>query len=271
MEKIIVLGTGHATVKKCYNTCFALKKENEYLLVDAGGGNQILSRLDQANIPLTSIHHLFVTHEHTDHILGVIWIIRMIASLMAQNSYEGTFHIYCHQELVETIQTICHLTLKKSLTAFFDQQHICFHCLEDGDTQNILGHTFTFFDIRSSKAKQFGFTFINDNQEKIVFTGDEPYNQKCFFYVQNADWLLHEAFCLFSEKDIYHPYEKHHSTAKDAACLAAKLQVKHLILWHSEEDHLKNRMELYTQEAKKYFAGEIFVPNDLDSISLLSI
>ena len=38
MEKLIVLGTGNATVTKCYNTCFALKKENEYLLVDAGGG-----------------------------------------------------------------------------------------------------------------------------------------------------------------------------------------------------------------------------------------
>ena len=46
MEKLIVLGTGNATVTKCYNTCFALKKENEYLLVDAGGGNQILSILE---------------------------------------------------------------------------------------------------------------------------------------------------------------------------------------------------------------------------------
>lgn len=36
MEKLIVLGTGNATVTKCYNTCFALKKEDEYFLVDAG-------------------------------------------------------------------------------------------------------------------------------------------------------------------------------------------------------------------------------------------
>ena len=50
MEKLIVLGTGNATVTKCYNTCFALKKENEYLLVDAGGGNQILSILENKNI-----------------------------------------------------------------------------------------------------------------------------------------------------------------------------------------------------------------------------
>lgn len=36
MEKLIVFGTGNATVTKCYNTCFALKKEEEYFLVDAG-------------------------------------------------------------------------------------------------------------------------------------------------------------------------------------------------------------------------------------------
>ena len=51
MKKLIVLGTGHAVVKKCYNTCFALQEDNEYLLVDAGGGNEILNRLDKANIP----------------------------------------------------------------------------------------------------------------------------------------------------------------------------------------------------------------------------
>lgn len=270
MNKIIVLGTGHATVKKCYNTCFALEKDNEYLLVDAGGGNQILSQLDKANISLTQIHHLFATHEHTDHILGVVWIVRMIATLMISQSYQKPFHIYCHQELVSTIQTLCHLTLQKKLTALFDDKHICFHGLEDGQQERILGHTFTFFDILSTKAKQFGFTFINDNHEKIVFTGDEPYNTECASYVQDAAWLLHEAFCLFSERDIHHPYEKHHSTVKDAANLATKLHAKHLILWHTEETHLKQRQKLYTQEAKQSFSGKIDVPNDLDVIPLLS-
>ena len=34
MEKVIILGTGNAGVKNCYNTCFALKNKNEYLLVE---------------------------------------------------------------------------------------------------------------------------------------------------------------------------------------------------------------------------------------------
>ena len=35
-------------------------------------------------------------------------------------------------------------------------------------------------------------------------------------YVRGSDWLLHEAFCLYAERDIWKPYEKHHSTVKDA-------------------------------------------------------
>lgn len=36
MEKVIILGTGNAGVKNCYNTCFALKnKMNIYWLMPA--------------------------------------------------------------------------------------------------------------------------------------------------------------------------------------------------------------------------------------------
>ena len=43
MEQLIVLGTGNAVVTKCFNTCFALRKDDQYWLVDTGGGNGILS------------------------------------------------------------------------------------------------------------------------------------------------------------------------------------------------------------------------------------
>ena len=49
------------------------------------------------------------------------------------------------------------------------------------------------------------------------------------------DWLLHEAFCLESEADIFHPYEKHHSTVADASKLAEELHVKNLLLYHTED------------------------------------
>ena len=33
-EELILLGTGNATVTKCFNTCFAIKKGEEYWMLD---------------------------------------------------------------------------------------------------------------------------------------------------------------------------------------------------------------------------------------------
>ena len=92
-NQIIMLGTGYATATHCYNTCFILKTPDTMLLVDAGGGNGILNQLEEAKINLSDIHSLFITHAHTDHILGVVWVVRMIASLIKSGKYNGTFTV----------------------------------------------------------------------------------------------------------------------------------------------------------------------------------
>lgn len=45
MNQITMLGTGNATVSQIYNTCFLLQTPSTLMLVDAGGGNGILSQL----------------------------------------------------------------------------------------------------------------------------------------------------------------------------------------------------------------------------------
>ena len=75
---ITMLGTGNALVTRCYNTCFILHYgDSSMLLVDAGGGNGILTQLERAGIAYDKIHDLFVTHAHTDHLLGCVWMMRM--------------------------------------------------------------------------------------------------------------------------------------------------------------------------------------------------
>ena len=46
--KITMLGTGNAVVTECYNTCFVLSDNNNYFLVDGGGGNTLLRQLKNA-------------------------------------------------------------------------------------------------------------------------------------------------------------------------------------------------------------------------------
>ena len=67
---------------------------------------------------------------------------------------------------------------------------------------------------------------------------------------------------------IFHPYEKSHSTVKDAAITAERLGVKNLLLYHTEDKNIADRKSLYLAEGRKYFNGNIFVPDDLETIEL---
>lgn len=267
MEQLYVLGTGNAQATRCYNTCFAIRDEEEYFLVDAGGGNGILRILEDMEVPLSSIHHIFVTHEHNDHILGMVWMIRMIATAMNKGTYEGNLTIYCHDGLVDTIKTLCTLTIQKKFCRHFDER-ILFVPLKDGDTHHILDYDVTFFDILSTKARQFGFTTLLKNGKKLTCAGDEPYNPGCEKYVAGSDWLLHEAFCLYDDRDRFKPYEKHHSTVKDACILAESLHIPNLVLWHTEDKDIANRKQKYTEEGQAFYSGRLFVPDDLEKLDL---
>ena len=270
-NQITMLGTGNATVSQIYNTCFVLQTPSTLMLVDAGGGNGILAQLKKVNVQISDIHHLFVTHAHTDHVLGVIWVIRMVAQC---KGYEGLLHVYGNDKVMKVIKTIIDMILaKKQLTKVAER--VVFHQLEDGDCFEVGDIKLECFDIQSTKEKQFGFraelpSSSDESGKPLVLAclGDEPYNEQNRRYIVGADWMMCEAFCLYADRDTFKPYEKCHSTALDAGKLAEELGVKNLILYHTEEKTLANRKENYTREAAKNFKGRIFVPDDLEVIEL---
>ena len=268
--QITMLGTGNATVSQIYNTCFLLQTPSTLMLVDAGGGNGILAQLKKVNVQISDIHHLFVTHAHTDHVLGVIWVIRMVAQC---KGYEGLLHVYGNDKVMKVIKTIIDMILAKKQLAKVAER-VVFHQLEDGDSFEVGDMKLECFDIQSAKEKQFGFRAelpSSDESGKplvLACLGDEPYNEQNRRYIVGADWMMCEAFCLYADRDTFKPYEKCHSTALDAGKLAEELGVKNLILYHTEEKTLANRKENYTREAAKNFKGRIFVPDDLEVIEL---
>lgn len=266
MEKLIVLGTGNAMVTKCYNTCFALKQGEDYVLVDAGGGNGILAQLTRAKVPFTAIRHLIITHAHCDHLLGVVWMVRKIGDLMIAGKYQGQLHVWCHESIMDAIRLMSRITLQKKHVNMLGE-HIVLHPIADGTQTDMLGNRVTFFDIHSSKLLQYGFTVCREDW-KLTCLGDEPYNPLCENIVRGSNWLLAEAFCLYGQRDIFKPYEKHHSTVRDAAILAQELGVPNLVLWHTEDTNYENRKDLYTAEGREYYSGNLWVPYDLEVITL---
>ncbi|MGL5938592.1 MAG: MBL fold metallo-hydrolase [Phocaeicola sp.] len=267
MEKITFLGTGNAAVTSCYNSCFTLSQGDEHLLVDGGGGNGILIQLEKAGISYQQIHHLVVSHAHTDHLFGAIWVIRMIGAEIGKGKYKGNLHLYVHKELAELISQIIKNTLPQKIFKLLGER-ILIEVISDGECKDIMNHQVTFFDIHSTKLKQFGFTLIYGEANRFTFLGDEPYNEQEYEYVKGADWLLHEAFCLYSERERFKPYEKHHATVKEACEVAQQLGVKNLLLFHTEDKCIADRKSLYSEEGSAYYSGNLFVPNDLEILEL---
>ena len=267
MEQLTVLGTGFAVATKCYTTCFTISDGTEHFMIDTGGGSGVLTNLERLAISYNQVHHIFLSHCHTDHVMGAVWMIRMIGQSMQKGDYEGSLHLYCHKSIADGLLQMCRFMLSPRLLPLFGER-ILFHCLADGLAFEIGGRKTTFFDTRSHKAVQYGVKVELLNGKTITYLGDEPYNPDCAQYAEGVDYLMHEAMCPEAEEAVYHPHKIAHSTVKDAAEQAAQLGVPNLILHHTEDNTLSTRKERYTAEAKQYYGGSVYVPDDLEIIYL---
>lgn len=268
MTKLNFLGTGNAMVTKCYNSCFTISnEEGEHFLIDTGGGNSILTQLEALNISISRIHNLFLSHTHNDHINGISFIVRAVAQTIINGRYEGNFKIFGHTKVLEVAQTLCSLVLEKKFTSLFNER-ILFIPIDDNEELKILDFKVKFFDIKSAKRLQLGFKLETPENLTLCFIGDEPYKPYLNEYCSNTDYLFHEAYCLYEEREIYKPYEKHHTTVKEACENATELNVSNIILFHTEDKHIENRKEYYGAEGRYFFNKNILVPDDLEVIEL---
>ena len=135
--KLTMLGTGKAVVTECYNTCFVLSDKNRHFLVDGGGGSGILKQLKDAGIDWQDIHDIFVTHKHMDHILGVMWMIRMAVQAMKRGRYDGKVRIYGHKKVLCILDDMSHMLLSKKEAEFIGER-IRFVPVCDGDVYEII-------------------------------------------------------------------------------------------------------------------------------------
>ena len=117
-----------------------------------------------------------MTHKHIDHLLGIIWMLRMYCQGMARGQFGGEVTIYGHDEVISLLKQMAEMLLTPKETKFIgDKVHL--EEVKDGEDRTILGHRVTFFDILSTKAKQFGFCMEYAEGKKLTCCGDEPYNE----------------------------------------------------------------------------------------------
>lgn len=263
MDKLIFLGTGHALAYHCYTTCLALTDGAHTFVTDGGGGNGVFMQMERANMRPDDVTDLFISHAHTDHLIGAIWLVRVIGHQFDRSGRTTPLHVYGHASVLETFRTICNLLVGGQVLSHFDKD-IIFHAVESGDTHTIGQWQVTFFDTGAAKTTQYGWRATLENGKTLVFLGDEPLTDVGLPYAKDADYLVHEAMCLEADADKYHPHRIHHSSVVDAANNATRAGAKHLILFHAEDKDLDTRKARYTAEAAAHFDGPVDAPDDLD-------
>lgn len=256
IKKMVFVGTGSAMAYKAFNTSIAfVDDKDESFLIDAGGGNSIFNYLERANIEIVKIKNLFITHNHTDHILGVLWLIRKFATI---NNEQLICNFYMPDSVYTDLIKLCEITiskgqLKKGL------EHIKFNIVHNLETINIGDLKITFFDTLYEKTTQFGCK-IEDSELSIGFCGDVPLLKENFSLLENVDVLIHEALCDSKNAEKHKVYKKGHSTAKDAGKIANEISAKNLFLIHKSDDFI-NSNALF-EDAVSEFDGKVIVPED---------
>lgn len=121
------------------------------MIANVGGGNGILGMIGKVKISFAKLHNVFVSHGHTDHVLGIVWIIRKIGTLMLQCKHDGNLYVYCHDQLDHIVCNIVNLTLEKKITQLI-RKRLIMAPIVNGQQKRFMGHDFTLFDIHSTKV-----------------------------------------------------------------------------------------------------------------------
>ena len=263
--KLYVLGTGHATVIYNYNTCFCLENNGKHLLVDGGGGKQVLTQLAKLNLDVNKIDYAFISHNHTDHLLGMVWIVRTAAQSYLRGYRTTPLTIYGSKECLDALTTFAKITLGKHWEVAIQNNIILLETISNRDTRNIIDLEFEFFDTKAEDMPQMAFCIPSI---KFAFCGDVPLDAGYYNKFNGYNYICIEAFCTENKREQNALPLKKHYTALQAAKVAKSLNCKNTILWHGEDNVDGRRKEVYIKEAQQVFDGNILVPEDLDIIEL---
>jgi ribonuclease Z len=289
---LTILGSSSALPTTLRNTTAqVLNIQERFFLIDCGEGTQI--QLRKFKIKFGKINHIFISHLHGDHILGLFGLI----SSYILFSRKTDLHIYCDKEL----ENILYNHLK-----YFDGDfgfNIIYHFLNssiseliyDDDLiqvitiplnhrlpcsgflfkekpkplkiqkEQIQKYNIPIKEIKSIKdgedyispdgeiIKNNELTFPPESARSYAFCSDTIYNESIIEYIREVDLLYHEA--TFKHDMLKRAMETFHTTALQAATLAKKANVKKLIIGHFSVRY-KNIEPLLT-EAKSVFENTV--------------
>jgi len=254
---VTVLGSSSAVPTLTRNPSAHLLNADERLfLLDCAEGTQV--RLRQQHVHFQRIRHIFITHLHGDHYYGLIGFLTTLHLLGRKEE----LHIHAHPAL----QQIIDIQLDASQTLL--QYDLHYHSLNFSgydivyEDDRIIGHS---FPLRHS-IPTCGFIFREKvklrrqpDKRSYAYCTDTAYDETIIPYISGAGLLYHETTFLHSMARA--ATEKMHSTAFEAATIAAKAGVKKLLIGHYSARY--DDLQPLLDEARSVFPGTLLAEDGL--------
>ena len=275
--EVILLGTGTPPpFMHRFGPSTLVKVNGKLLLFDAGRG--ATQRLWQQKIPLGKIDHLYLTHLHSDHVVGIpdLMLTGWLTSPFARrkgpfrvSGPPGTVNLMTHLEKAYAwdIETrIADQKLKR------DRVSPVARNLEAGVVYDRDGVKITVFEVDHGDLIKnvFGYRIDYDGRSMVI-TGDTRYSENTVKYATGVDLLIHTVAGIRQElldsAKFWGVIMAHHATPEDAGRVFAKARPKlaaftHLALLTNGKIKPLSYQEVIDATRKTY-DGPVVVGKDL--------
>lgn len=286
--KLTILGCYAATPRTLtFPTSQVLEIKNHLFLIDCGEGTQI--QLRRHKVKFSKINHIFISHLHGDHFFGLIGLISTFMLLGREKELhiygpKGIKEIILLQLKLGNAYTNYPLFFnersKPTSEVLFEDEKVKVSCFPM--KHRIPTHGFLFEEknkerklnieaiehygietLYFQKIKYGGNIKLEDGREidnheltfnpapsrSYAYCSDTIFDSELVEYIKGATVLYHES--TFLEKESHLAERTMHSTAKEAAFIAQKANVQHLILGHFSTRY--GDTSLFKQEAEIIF------------------
>jgi ribonuclease Z len=256
--KVVLLGTGSPPpLIDRFGPSILVQAGSETLLFDAGRG--CLQRLRQLTVSYDKINALFLTHLHSDHVVGLPdlwltgWLISERKSPLTVYGPAGTDDMAMHLQKAFAFDINLRIQNDKQVV---EGSQLLVKEVKQGTVYEKNGVKVIAFEVdHYSNIPAFGYR-IEYKGHSVVMSGDTRYSQNVARFAKGTDLLVHEVVVApdtLSKSDPRYNILMQHTTPEEVAKILNEAKPKLTIYSHisklyglTENDILKRTKALYS-------------------------
>ena len=270
--EIVFLGTGAGMSVTRAHTAIAVRcGDGTLLLLDGSSGNSALRHGLVAGIRATDYDYVLLSHDHQDHISGLMFVQGRRSHETAEETPLPVFGSLLGLEGLRKAAVAARIhDIRESSPgegkAFNHSGREVMRWREApvGRPLELGPDTVAWpFDVDHIPGS-IGWR-IESGGLAVVFSGDTTYSAGLVAAAAGADLLIHEALSTDAEHDL--AVSRLHSTSGDAGRAASRAAVGRLILTHLDNGFHENQAPLL-EDAARHYAGPVDAAYDLYRVTL---